>query len=465
MVEVLSSSERLSTPLQREYADRDFNRPPFRYPTRDGSFAEHQPLYPQIDEQEIFEMEYRVFHPENFPEPPKHLPEGHPVRVAHTELFKAKNALDNSIREVRSVEPYLVNPEAIRATTRSVREKVGLEPADPSPERIALNLKTLSKRAREHHLGDKKKYFQKAIAYLYLYKHCPDVRKSPLAEDLLDETEAMYLAHMAYAVVRSAIHNIQAERKDGGLVIDHVYAASVHGVNRYMREIKTCNNPIQRRHLYHELKCDIIRSLCHDYLEDFLMLSPEFLVNKLIQHTLADTAIEVDTKKPSYEKQTTSADTTFCSKHRERIISELTALIKPRSKKRRLGYIQRQIFEELPEPYSIPTFLTKLADRQHNLKTLDTKNIPIERQQAIVTSTIEIIQTGLRAYDNQAHKNNRLRGVLLEESDVVTDTAIQEARRLLEIESTPAMIDTLRTLTSLKTQISIRRTPKHHPSH
>ncbi len=455
--------------LQREYAARDFNRPPFRFPTRDGSITTHIPLYPQVDEYELFEMEYRAFTIEEFPIPPEHLPATHPIKTAYARLCKKRNILDNGMREVCAIEPHYVSSErlaAIHSTTAEVRKMAGLTQTEPNPKETFSRLEFLSRRARELHLLEKKHYFHAALSYLNLYKHCPETESSQETDDLLDETEAVFLAHMAYTVVRSAIHEIGAERKDGGLVVDHVYSTCLQGINRYRKLLKECQNPIQRHWLYKEMKLDIIRSLCHDYLEDFTMLTAEFLVNKLIQHTLFDTKEEVAVQSPIYRK--TPKDTNFCSANKGRIVKELRALVKP-PKEQRKGYIKRQILKGLPKKSRIPTFLTKLADRLHNLNTLNTKSISPEGQAGKVISTVEIIQIGIETNEDPNLKTNLLNTTLTNELLAVAEKALHEGLRLLteegETEVGPleeaGMDDLLQeAITNLQTQIQFLRSKK-----
>ena len=449
-------------PIQQEYADRDFSRPPFKFPTRDGSYQEGQALYPQVDRFEEFEMGYRVFTVEKFPAPPDHLPADHPVRNAYTQLLHARNELENNMSGIRNIEPYYRGDREsaeLVVMTQAVREHVGF--SEPLPARRVDELKgTLARKERERHLELKKRYFQWAIAYVLLYKNCPEIGNRQEINDLLDEIEAYYLAHIAYVVARNAIHLNKRDRKDGTPVIDHPEAVSFHAINRYMALIKACKNPIQRHWLYHEMKLDII-----DYLEDLTHLSPEFLTIKLIQHTHFDTTVEDPLQKPEYKG--IPKNTNFCFKNATRILKELKTLIKPSAEKRD-GYLRRQILKgKLPRRSKIPTFLTKLADRLHNLHTLDTENILIKDQaETVLFTTDDIIHTGLEAHGDPEFTKNRLKSVLLQELHTVASAAMREADRLLDLDDpelevrglTKALVNARRRLTGQMTEITKKTT-------
>src|SRR3989338_7106418 len=80
--------------VRLDYADFDFNRPPFCYPTDEEGYSP-SPLYPEIDETNLYRMEKRTFNPEEFfPAPPEELDPESPLRKAWEHLKMRKERLE-----------------------------------------------------------------------------------------------------------------------------------------------------------------------------------------------------------------------------------------------------------------------------------------------------------------------------------------------------------------------------------
>ncbi len=411
-------------PPQVDYAEFDFNRPPFGYPTASTDYLA-QPLYPQIDETEMLKWEDRIFHPKEaaFIKPPEHLPVGHPVVKAYQNLLKAAEKLTENIDDVKTVA-------SVRSTTRDDTQKALLEEQMPGVANMSKTVTfiNLNKRLMWDHLRIKRAYFQHALLYLYLYSYCPDIKENKKeAKTILDQTECVYIGHMVYPLVRSAAHKANARRKSGEIVMNHVYQVCINEVNDYSEEINETKDPNLRRHLFHELKIAMIRSLCHDYLEDFTDLSPEFLANKVAELLNFDTRIESELQREKYEG--VPSDTNFFTRNEGRIMQELVALIKPPRGPKREGYQKRQIFLELPRKFRIPTFRTKISDRLNNLKTL--AHTEPEGQVNKVLETIDMIDLGLWASLQPKYQNKILQGKLA----TLCEACLAEANRLLDQET------------------------------
>lgn len=389
-------------PPQHDYSEFDFNRPPFRYPQKEV-IQDYQAAYHEIDETDVFEMEYKVFHPETFPEVPSLLPEGHRVRHAHQEVLKAKKILDQNIQKIRKKHPYFNKPQIVLAEAiKRVRASVGAEgeaPNSPARAHYKENEEAV-KQLMVRHLELKQLYCQRAMTYLMLLDQCPDIPPETKTEDIQNrfhEVEAILIAHMTYAAVRSATHLIKPRRKSGELVMNHVYATCIHVINQYLEEIRLCKDPKRKEALYKEMKLGIIRALCHDYLEDFEHLSEAFLMNKLRELLNFDTIIEEELQSSKYPG--IPEDTNFVSRSSRVIGRELRALKKPPRGPSRQNYLHRQIFQELPKVSQMRTFLTKCADRRHNLDTLAAQDL--DTQIKTIGDTLEMVKVGKWARSNK----------------------------------------------------------------
>ncbi len=393
--------EHQELPPQHDYSEFDFNRPPFRYRQKEA-IQDYRAAYHEIDETDVFEMEYRVFHLGTFPEVPSLLPEGHRVRHAYKEALQAQKKLDENISELREKHPYFNKPQAALAEAiKKIRAKVGTGAEAPKLSRRTRRKEDTetAKQLMVKHLKLKQLYCQRAMTYLMLLDQCPDIPPETKPEDTRNrfhEVEATLIAHMTYAAVRSATHLIKPRRKSGELVMNHVYATCIHVMNQYLEEICPCKDPKRKEALYKEMKLGIIRALCHDYLEDFEHLSEAFLMNKLRELLNFDTIIEEELQSSNYPG--IPEDTNFVSRNSRVIGRELRALKKPPRGPSRQNYLHRQIFQELPKVSQMRTFLTKCADRRHNLDTLAAQDL--DTQIKTIGDTLEMIKVGKWARSN-----------------------------------------------------------------
>lgn len=380
-------------PPQHDYSEFDFNRPPFRYPQKELA-QDYRTAYHEIDETDVFDMEYRVFHPETFPEVPSFLPEGHRVHHAHQEVLKAKKILDQNIQKIRGKHPYFNKATAaIEEVIHEIRGGMGAEGTAPSSSPEAHNKEEEVKQLMAKHLKLKQLYCQRAMTYLTLLDQCPDIppeTKTADTRNRFHEVEAILISHMTYAAVRSATHRVKPRRKSGELVMNHVYATCIHVTNQYLEEVRVCKDPKRKEALYEEMKLGIIRSLCHDYLEDFDHISEVFLMNKLRELLNFDTIIEEELQSSKYPG--IPEDTNFVSRNSKVLGRELRALKKPPRGPARENYLRRQIFEELPKASQMRTYMTKCADRRHNLETLAAKSL--DNQIKTISDTLEMVEVG-----------------------------------------------------------------------
>lgn len=416
-------------PPQHDYSEFDFNRPPFRYPQKETA-QDYQAAYHEVDETDIFDMEYRVFHPETFPAVPSLLPEGHRVRHAHQEVLKAKKILDQNIQKIRGKHPYFNKATTeIADVVKKVRKRMNPgETATDSPLEVnSKEDKEAVKQLMAKHLKLKQLYCQRAMTYLTLLDKCPDIpaeAKNTDTRNRFHEVEATLISHMTYAAVRSATHRVKPRRKSGELVMNHVYATCVHVTNQYLEEIRVCKDTKRKEALYEEMKLGIIRSLCHDYLEDFDHISEVFLMNKLRELLNFDTIIEEGLQSSKYPG--IPEDTNFVSRNSRVIGRELRALKKPPRGPARENYLRRQIFEELPKVSQMRTYMTKCADRRHNLETLAAKSL--DTQVKTIGDTIEMVEVGRWA------RADKRKG-LLKPSDSIFSlcgAALEQINRMLE---------------------------------
>lgn len=406
-----SINDREQREIKGAYSDFDTNRPPFRFPTREANYTPN-PDYFEVDETQILEMEARIFHPqESFPKPPEGLAEDHPVKAAWEKLMEAEKDLMTGVEVIKSIKRFLeegaktktgaaINPDVLRML--GVTDPVGTG-----------SLEQLEKRNREDHLDKKKAYFQRAMCYLNLYKSCPDfTEKEEGTDDLLDETELIFLGHVAYAAVRSGAHKFGPMRDDGTLVMDHCYKASVYVINRYLGELRNEKDPKKRRKLYKQVKKGVLVALPHDYIEDFRKLSSAFLKAKLTQQTTWETDIEGDLRIPGYPGM--PEESNFFTRNETSILRMLGALTKPQPKENpfRKGYLQRHLLDEWEGSVDdqILSFRVKVGDRLHNQRSVGIK--PMEKQADIMLDSGKIIDLG-RSIGKQKNRREKLAGDLL----------------------------------------------------
>lgn len=420
-MEVTSPSEGID--VRKAYDEFDTNRPPFCFPTREPNYQPDHP-YHEVDETHLFEIENRIFHPEDFfPRPPEGLAPEHPVKKAWEAMLEAHQNLMDGVELIKSIKQFLRDPRTREGEPLSP-EVLGVLLGHPLPEQAGekrkKQLEKYEKRNRRNHLREKKEYFQRALTYLYLCKNCPDLPKNEGIDELLDETELIYLGHITYAVVRSGAHKFGAVREDGTLVMDHCYKTCVFVINRYLEELRREKDPRKRRKLYNQAKKGIIVALSHDYLEDFEKLSEGFFEDKMTEHTTWDTDIEGDLRDPGYTGIPKRSN--FFARQKTPILRMLDALNKPRPKgnPKRKGYLRRQLLDEFKGSVDdqILAFRAKVGDRLHNQRTVGVK--PPNKQADYMLETGEIIDLG-REIAQKIRAQRKLAGDLLDLSSTTLE--------------------------------------------
>ncbi|KKU78529.1 MAG: hypothetical protein UY05_C0056G0009 [Candidatus Peregrinibacteria bacterium GW2011_GWA2_47_7] len=144
--------------VRLDYADFDFNRPPFCYPTDEEGYSP-SPLYPEIDETDLYRMEKRTFNPEEFfPAPPEELDPESPLRKAWEHLKMRKDRLDRGIATIKNQHRYFQPEQSkILETIKRLREQLGLKIAGTTSQQKTPEEK--EKDMMEMHFKEKQLYF------------------------------------------------------------------------------------------------------------------------------------------------------------------------------------------------------------------------------------------------------------------------------------------------------------------
>ena len=417
--------------VRLDYADFDFNRPPFCYPTDEEGYSP-SPLYPEIDETDLYRMEKRVFNPEEFfPTPPEGLSPEHPLCKAWENLKMRKDRLERGITIIKNQHRHFQPEQSkIAETIKRLREQLGLKIAGVTSKQKTTEEK--EKDMMEMHFKEKQLYFHQALAYLYVYKSHFENRTPSEVDDLFDETESSFIGHMAYPIVRSAVNKYNARRESGEMVMNHVYASCVHVMNRYLKRLQKEEAPEKRRELYRRMKIAMMAALGHDYLEDFREMSEEFLENKMTQHLTLDTTIEAPLKRSGYTNL--PADTNPFSRERDTVLAILHILKKPpRGHPLRESYLQHRLFEDYREKSDEIRTLAlevKNGDRLHNVHTLGVKSAA--NQSKYFRETGNLIELGFIAQREWTNADFALDLVSLSEATLGRINQLQSDHETLE---------------------------------
>jgi len=366
--------------IREQYQDFDLNQEPFlrRAELDPDSFDW---AYPEVDEMELIDSQENTFHPEDhYPKPPENLPENHPVVLAWKALLLAQEEMQAGVDIINT----------LNSEVHGKVEKV-LKIPGSAPSKFL-------KKARVNHLQEKKDFLQKALAYLHLYNACPDTSKEPEDSELLHQVESNFIGHMVYLVVRSATHIFKPTRENGQMVMDHTYKTCVQVMNSHLARIKRTSSPAEKSALYERMNKGMIVALCHDYLEDFPEMTPQFLANKLTQHLTFDTITEASIRRSGYH---IPIDTNPFTRNEASIMRLLATLTKPvKGSPNRKNYLHQRIIKEntLTEDERVVAMEVKCADRLHNLNTLGAKplakriNYLRETLQEIVCTTMDVLE-------------------------------------------------------------------------
>lgn len=375
-----SEIDGIGADVRREYADFDFSHEPFLRRETESARVE-DPIYSEVDEMWVRELEEITFHPEtHFPRPPEGLAPNHALQVAWDALLEAREKLHGSVDEVKESHEYF------QSRIHNVMQEETSE--ELSPEVREMVRRYAKDRLRENfHL--KKCYFQRALAYLYLYRDAPETVTDTRSEELLRQVEVIFVAHTSYPVVRSATHLFGARRQNKDLVMDHVYKTCVYVMNRFQRLLHQAKNIEEMHQLYEMLLIGILVATPHDYLEDFESMTEGFLDDKMSEHLTFDTIIETPLRRAPFAKNVPNR-TNPHSRNRESILKCLKALTKPeKGSADRENYLDKQIVQntQLGRWEKIICALVKSGDRRHNLATLSAK--PLAKQVSYLNETID----------------------------------------------------------------------------
>ncbi len=450
--------------LKKDYAVFYFIK---HYPFRDPDLAIDEPDYQEIDESGVIEMEREVFMDVNsFPKPPSNLSEPHKkyLNEAWDRFEKSRKDFSRNINEVKRKHTYFNSskledpPDEPPNIISRVRTGLHRRVSD-AVRRAQLNLtevkdgilagelrrtieavrsvtgipnKMEDKKMMRTHFALKRIYLECALAYLYLYKGCPEIdgKEKTDAQEMFDKVECIQLAHGCYSIVQSAADRLDgrgdqsARRKSGKLVMSHVYDVCIHEMNRYQKELEETPDPKARRRIYTEMKLAIARALLHDFLEDFgEHFNAKTLRQKCIQIFNFEFHNIFTVKRGSLKEEGYTGipdNLIFIDRFWAKLLPELKALIKPKDSIPE--YISENI-SNLPQDSKVRTLKTKNADRKHGLEKLDTLPFVVKQAYKVIDS-LAIIELNIELHTPKNH--------LLEDAAMLIDTAIEQADILFE---------------------------------
>lgn len=409
--------------VKREYGRFDFAYPPFIRPR----ISVETPEYPEADERHFVTAAYRVFSPRSYNgltcvdqvngisvEELEHdlskLGEDAATSVAAAlyskqRLMEAFGEARINIAQIKKYHYAYPGSVGIDDYIQSLRHKIAEDPA------LAVHIPIKSdKDLMRDHLRLKREIFERASNFLAAYLGSPiasslDEERREQVYDLADEVQCIQLAYTAFVIARSPSHHIEPRRKSGELTIKHAFAVMIEIFNTYMELIEKTEDHEEKRELYRKMKTAILWATLHDYVEDYEPLDLEFLEDKLTELLHFDSYNALETGM-SLTKPPNIPVNFWESRHlnRHNVLEGIWALTKP-DKEIRMErieetgqmepHIEDRIIKLDPE-LQVDVFLVKLADRRHNLWTLE--SMSVAGQSKKVCQTEELIGLGIRVF-------------------------------------------------------------------
>ena len=385
------------------YAEEDITRPPYNFRAREARFE-------RANEQQTFDIEHRVFNAFQLslvPPPPPFLDEEHPLIRVYDLFQKTLNNFDAGV-----------------SGTIEISRTRGKGPA-------------LAKSVSEDY-EPKRKYLQRLLAYLFIYRRTTGTLRSNEIADFTDQVELIYLAHQVYAGVRSFNHDYEPLREDGDTVMKHVYDVSIVMINFFQAKIDREKNPKKVRKLYDRMKVACVVGLMHDLLEDHRRLKDDEVMDVMVSLTRFDTRILNLMTDSRLETKKTRGNFHFLRRKERKIKRMLKALTKPLDKEKRERYLTRKILKGSlkNDEEKADVIMIKNADRESNIASLKymkdkldkegkVKETALARQNRKIHGSAEILDIGERVY--QAIRDLDI----LDALECMAEACISESERLI----------------------------------
>ncbi len=408
------------------YHQFDIGRPPFSYENRE--LYEPECMYDEAREDKIFKMEKEVFEGAEkiqTPTDPK-------LFKAYKALKKAENRFDHSILTVQA--------QVQKRIRKATGGKIGIKTAHAFA----------NESSREKLMEDKNRYLQALKTYCDVAKRVHsqngNTAEAQKMESLFQKTDTIYLAHTAYAVIRSLIHHEvddpEVFREDESLTVQHLYATSIHTMNRYLKKIEETNDPKKKGVWWTKMKEDLCTMLLHDWKEDLGHVKPQDMFATLFRLTSPKTQLQSlfrDKKLP----QENSEDQYFFMAHFQTINSEVEKLTKleltPDQKK--LSKENQEALKLAHEEKMLNTpraLANKCRDRINNLATLrymkgnqKRKEGPADTQIRKIKDSHSLFEIGGNLWIDETHDPEE-KMMMLEELQLLCAIALREIKRLRE---------------------------------
>lgn len=409
--------------IKKEYSMFDFAYPPYKRPAISIKPAE----YPEADEGPFLVAAYIIFSSRTYSEmtdvdqineiPIEKLEDDLSCLGADAatciratlysghRLMKTFGELDINIAQTQRYHyayPGSVGPEDL---VQSIRYQIAENPelAETFPFKSDKDL-------MRDHLRLKREIFERASNFLAAYLGSPiassiDPKALKRAFDLADEIQCIQLAYTSFVIARSPSHHIEPRRKSGELTVKHAFAVMIEMFSTYTELTEETEDHDEKRDIYQKKKLVILWAVLHDYVEDYEPLDDEFLEDKLTEllHFDSYNALETGmalTEAPEIPVNFWS-DRIF---NRYFALEGICALTKPdrKTREKRIAetgrmepHIEDQICKLDPE-IRVDVFLVKLADRRHNLWTLE--SMSVMGQSKKVSQTEELVELGIRGF-------------------------------------------------------------------
>ncbi len=408
------------------YHQFDIGRPPFSYANRE--LYEPECMYDEAREDEVFKMEKEVF--DEVPKIPQ--PTDPKLLKAYNALKSAERGFDHSIVTVQAQ----IQRKVKKATDNKIAIKTAHTFANES--------------SREKLMENKNRYLQALKTYCDVAKRVHsqngNTAEAQKMESLFQKTDTIYVAHTAYAVIRSLIHHEVDDpdvfREDESLTVQHLYTTSIHTMNRYLKKIKESNDPKKKGIWWTKMKEDLCTMLLHDWKEDLGHVRPQDMFATLFRLTSPKTQLQSlyrDKKLP----QENSEDQYFFMTHFQTINSEVEKLSKleltPDQKK--LPKEEQEALKLAHEEKMLNTpraLANKCRDRINNLATLrymrgnqKRKEGPADTQIRKIKDSHSLFKIGGNLWIDEAHDSEE-KMMMLEELQLLCVIALREIRRLRE---------------------------------